>query len=180
MEISSNYQTVQPKKLTEDEKKFIEQGKKDLAEMQKLTESAPKKHEYGLAFTVNDYSHFKTHDKFTTYGIRAEKEVDIIAGKRCKFAAIGGKQITFNSKSIHFEPGLGLKFQIGSDRELIRAYTTAMGTLNFGVLDGRLTGGAGLRAAIGGEVGPLYAEGFAEKATNFVSHGINIGLRVKL
>jgi len=142
-------------------------------------EPAKPKKEHGFSFTVNDFSSYKTGDNFTTYGIRAEKEVIITKNNWHKFSAIGGKQITFNSESIHFEPGLGAKFQLGGDEQLIRAYTSAMGTLNIGVLDGKFTGGIGVRGAVGGEVGPLYAEGFIQKATNYTSHGVAMGLRLK-
>lgn len=145
----------------------------------KFEEPPKPKKEHGLSFTVNDFSHYKTGDHFTTYGIRAEKEAVITKNCWHKFSAIGGKQVTVNGKSIHFEPGLGVKFQLGGDCQLIRAYTSAMGTLNIGVLDGKFTGGVGVRTAIGGEVGPFYTECFVQKATNYTSHGVAMGLRVK-
>lgn len=144
------------------------------------------KTEKGVAFVVTNHELHGGGNE-TTYGIRAEKELEPLWSKKStvgetnftsvKLTPIAGKSLNFGSHSFNVSPGIGLKLQAGLG-EAANVYTSAMGTVNVGVLGGDLTAGVGVRGAVGAELGPLYVEGFTEKATNYCSTGFATGIRL--
>lgn len=133
--------------------------------------------EKGVSFIMQD-NYLPKGESMTTYGVRLEKEIEAYEKKWFKLNVIGANDFNFNKNSFNMEPGIGVKAQASINKN-VSVYTSALGTVNFGVLDGKFSGGIGAKGAVGAEFGPAYAEYFGDISTNKISHGFALGLRAK-
>lgn len=111
-----------------------------------------------------------------TVGGRLEGGKTLAEGENARLASVGAVGLGVGN-ALLVGGGLGLKAELGPKNWNV--YGTAMGTLNAGVTTDGLTGGVGLRGAVGGQLGPIYGEVAHEKATNLSMTSVSAGLRLR-
>jgi hypothetical protein len=128
----------------------------------------------------NHDMHWYSDGQASTYGVKFERDAEFLRSKDevVKVESFHSVSLAGNCNSFNLESQRGVKIKAGLG-DVANAYVAGSAGVNVGWLDGSFTGGIGARAAVGAEVGPVYAEAFKEIATNYSSSGYSVGVRIK-